>query len=88
MLRIKLVRSVIGYQPKTRRTVEALGLRKINQVVEKEDTPDIRGMLHRVKNMLEIEDGEGNRPFADARTVTKRAPRRDRLPGSSGDRKR
>ncbi len=88
MLRIKLVRSTIGYQPATRNTVQALGLRKIHQVVEHEDTPSIRGMLHRVKNMLEIEDENGNRPFADARTVTKRAPRRDRLPGSSGDRKR
>jgi large subunit ribosomal protein L30 len=84
MLRIKLVRSPIANNPRNRATVEALGLRKINQVVEHEDNPTIRGMIMKVKHMLLVEDENGNAPFADARTVVKKAPNRDRLPGSSG----
>lgn len=56
MLRIKLVRSNIGRIQKHRRTIEALGLRKIGQVVEKEDTPQIRGMINSVDFMVEVEE--------------------------------
>lgn len=59
MLRIKLIRSTVAHQWRTRRVVESLGLRKINQVVEHDDTPAIRGMVHRVKELLHVEVVEG-----------------------------
>lgn len=62
MLRIKLVRSLIGQNPRNRATVAALGLRKMQNVVLKEDTPSIRGMIHHVKHMLQVEEVEGTAP--------------------------
>ena len=59
MLRIKLVKSPIGNTRKNRLTVAALGLRKVNQVVEHNDHPSIRGMIHKVKHLLTIEEVEG-----------------------------
>ncbi|MGO1369119.1 MAG: 50S ribosomal protein L30 [Senegalia sp. (in: firmicutes)] len=53
-LKIKLTRSKIGKTEKQIRTVEALGLRKIGQVVEHEDNPQIRGMVNRINHMVEI----------------------------------
>ena len=53
-LTIKLTRSKIGKNEKQRRTIEALGLRKIGQTVEHEDTPQIRGMIDKVSHMIEI----------------------------------
>ncbi len=59
MLLIKLVKSPIANTPRNRATVAALGLRKINQVVEHADTPMIRGMIHHVKHMLVVTEAEG-----------------------------
>jgi large subunit ribosomal protein L30 len=56
MIKIKLVKSPIGKPETHRKTIEALGLRKIGQVVEKNDTPQIRGMIHQVDYMVEILD--------------------------------
>ena len=53
-LRVKLVKSPIGNNPRNRATVDALGLRKINQVVVHEDSPSIRGMLHKVRHMIDV----------------------------------
>ena len=55
-IKIKLVKSPIGKVPKHRKTIEALGLRKLHQVVEKNDTPQIRGMLKQVDYMIEVEE--------------------------------
>ncbi len=55
-LSIKLIKSVIGTKPNQRKTVEALGLRKMGQVTEKEDTPQIRGMIETVKHLVEVEE--------------------------------
>ncbi len=55
-LKIKLIKSPIGRIEKQKRTVKALGLRKIGQVVEKEDTPQIRGMIKAIDFMLEVEE--------------------------------
>ena len=68
MLRIKLIRSTVAHQWRTRRVVESLGLRKINQVVEHEATPNIVGMIHRVKELLHVEEVEGT---PKARTVSR-----------------
>ncbi len=56
MIKIKLVKSLIGRPETHRKTVKALGLRKIGQVVEKNDTPQIRGMIHQVNYMVEVID--------------------------------
>lgn len=55
-LRIKLVKSTIGRKPKHRATVQALGLRKLHQVVEKQDNPQMRGMINQVSFLLEVEE--------------------------------
>jgi large subunit ribosomal protein L30 len=47
---------VIGEKPKTRATVDGLGLRKINQTVEQVDSPSLRGMLAKVRHLVEIEE--------------------------------
>ncbi len=55
-LNVTLRRSLIGEKPKTRATVRGLGLRRVNQTVEHEDTETIRGMLHKVKHLVEVEE--------------------------------
>jgi large subunit ribosomal protein L30 len=55
-LRVKYKKSSIGYKQDQKGTVRALGLRKINQVVEHDDTPVIRGMVKKVSHLVEIEE--------------------------------
>jgi len=55
-LRITLKKSIIGAIPKHKKTVEALGLRKIHQVVVKQDNVQMRGMITQVKHLLEVEE--------------------------------
>jgi large subunit ribosomal protein L30 len=55
-LRIRLVRSTIGQKPKTRAAVRTLGLRRIDQVTERPDTPSVRGLLARVSHLVEVEE--------------------------------
>ncbi len=55
-LSVTLVKSVIGQKPKNRATVRSLGLRRLNQTVVHEDTPEIRGMLHKVQHLVEVEE--------------------------------
>ncbi|HEX9796122.1 MAG TPA: 50S ribosomal protein L30 [Anaerolineales bacterium] len=56
LIKITLKRSLIGTTQQQRGTMRALGLRKINQSVEREDTPVVRGMLDRVRHMVTIEE--------------------------------
>lgn len=58
MLRVKLVRSPIGYTVRQKRTVRSLGLNKMNQVVELVDTPQIRGMIAKVPHLVAFEEVE------------------------------
>ena len=53
-IKVKLVRSVIGNNERQRATVRSLGLRKLHQVVEREDTPVTRGMVEKVSHLVEI----------------------------------
>jgi large subunit ribosomal protein L30 len=53
-LRIRMIGSVIGCPEKQRATVRGLGLRRLNQVVEREDTPAVRGMVKKVPHLAEI----------------------------------
>lgn len=55
-VRIRLVRSIIGELPRHRRTVKALGLRKVNQAVEKEGTAPILGMARSVAHLVTVEE--------------------------------
>lgn len=55
-IKIKLVKSAIGAKPKHVKTVQALGLKKIGQVVEKKDNPQMRGMIFQVKHLVSIVD--------------------------------
>ena len=55
-LKITLVRSPIGQKPRTRATVRSLGLRKIRQSTERPDTPDVRGMLAKVRHLVDVEE--------------------------------
>ena len=53
-IKVKLVKSTIGALPKHRLTVEALGLRKIGQVLEKQDNAQMRGMVNQVSHLVKI----------------------------------
>ncbi len=53
-IKIKQTRSEIGKIKSQKETIKALGFKKIGQIVEKEDTPQIRGMINRVNHMVEI----------------------------------
>jgi large subunit ribosomal protein L30 len=53
-LKVTLKRSIIGKPEKQRRIIKALGLRRINHSVEHKDTPNIRGMIHKMSYMLEV----------------------------------
>ncbi len=55
-IKIQQIKSKIGYPVDQKRTLEALGLHKISQVVEKEDTPEIRGMIRKVHHLVTILD--------------------------------
>jgi large subunit ribosomal protein L30 len=55
-IKIKQIKSKIGYPVDQKRTLEALGLRKISQVVEKEDSPALRGMIRKVHHLVTIID--------------------------------
>ena len=48
--------SGIGYKRDQRRTIEALGLRKLHQTVVHNDTPSIRGMVFKVRHLVEVEE--------------------------------
>lgn len=55
-VKVTLRRSTIGQKPKTRATVESLGLKKIRQTVEHPDSPTLRGMLHKVRHLVDVEE--------------------------------
>lgn len=55
-LEITLTKSVIGSKPAQRKTVEALGLKKINHTVAHEDNVAIRGMINRVSHLVTVNE--------------------------------
>ncbi len=55
-IKIQQIKSKIGYPADQKRTLEALGLHKINQVVEKEDNPAVRGMVRKVYHLVKVID--------------------------------
>ena len=55
-LRVTWVKSGIGYSKDQRGTLRALGFRRLNQTVEHDDTPPIRGMISKVKHLVKVEE--------------------------------
>jgi large subunit ribosomal protein L30 len=53
-IQVKLVRSPIGYEQSQKDTVRALGLRRMHQTVEHNDTPVIRGMINKVQHLVTV----------------------------------
>jgi len=58
-LRVKWVKSAIGYPKDQKATIQALGLRKLQQTVEHEDQPVIRGMVRKVIHLVKVEEIAG-----------------------------
>lgn len=54
IIKIKQIKSRINCPSVQKRTLDALGLRKMNQVVEKQDSPEILGMVKRVRHLVEV----------------------------------
>jgi large subunit ribosomal protein L30 len=55
-IKVTLVRSPIGFPVPQKATVQALGLRHLNQTVEHQDTPALRGMLTKVIHLIRVEE--------------------------------
>jgi large subunit ribosomal protein L30 len=53
-IQVKLVRSPIGYEQSQKDTVKALGLKRMHQTVEHDDTPVIRGMINKVQHLVAV----------------------------------
>ena len=56
ILKLTQIKSSIGYKPKAKATLKALGLRKISHEVEKNDSPSIRGMINSISYLLKVEE--------------------------------
>ena len=55
-LRIKQIKSAIDHPERQKRTIKALGIGKMNQTIEVEATPQIEGMINKVKHLLSVEE--------------------------------
>jgi len=56
-LKLKLVRSLIGATERQRECVRGLGLRRLQHTVERQDTPEIRGMVEKVAHLIQVIEG-------------------------------
>ena len=56
VVRVTLVRSPIGYTKDQRATARALGLRRMHQTVEHQDTPTLRGMIQKIIHLVQVEE--------------------------------
>ena len=56
-LKITQIKSAIGYKIKAKRTLEALGIKKMNSCVTHNDTPQIRGMINTISYLFKVEEG-------------------------------
>ena len=55
VVRVTLVKSPIGYSQRHKATIKALGLHRMHQTVEHQDTPTLRGMIYKVAHLVEVE---------------------------------
>ncbi len=58
-LKITWIKSAIGYKKNQKATITALGLRKIGQSIEHDDTPQMRGMAFTVRHLVTLEEVKG-----------------------------
>ncbi len=56
-VKVKQTKSCIGFNRKQRATLRGLGLRRINHVVELQDTPSVRGMMLKVRHLITVLEG-------------------------------
>jgi len=56
MVKIKWVVSFIGCPKDMRQTIRGLGFRRMEQVLEVEDTPSVRGMIHKVRHLVNVQE--------------------------------
>ena len=56
-VRVKQVKSAIGYDQRQRATLRGLGIRRMHHEVELEDTPAVRGMIRKVIHLVRVVDG-------------------------------
>ena len=61
VLRITYRKSAIGYSKDQKDTVTALGLKRLHQTVEHQDTPQVRGMVHKVAHLVSVDGGDGGK---------------------------
>jgi len=54
-LRIKWIKSDIGYAKEQKRTLKALGFHRLNETVEHEDSPPVRGMIAKINHLVRVE---------------------------------
>lgn len=67
-IKVTLKKGLVGRPADQRGTVRALGLKKIGQTVEKEDRPEIRGMVFKIKHLVEVEEpSTGDKPRRSGR---------------------
>ena len=55
-IRVTQVKSAIGYDKRQRNHLKGLGIRRMNQTVELEDTPSVRGMINKIPHLLKVEE--------------------------------
>lgn len=72
LVKVTLRKSPIGYNRKVREILRGLGLRKINQSVVRKDCPPIRGMIFKVKHLVEVEDNASPTASKKPRAVKSR----------------
>jgi ribosomal protein L30 len=73
-LRITYRKSSIGYSKDQKATIQSLGLRKLNSVVVREDTPSVRGMLFKVQHLVGVEEVGDDHQVTPSRRVQRTAP--------------
>lgn len=56
-IKIKLIKSGIGFPEKQKKVIQGLGFSKLNQVITRPDTPEIRGMIFKIRHLVEIVTG-------------------------------
>jgi large subunit ribosomal protein L30 len=55
-VKVKLVKSTIGFDKKQEKVVTGMGLRRLGHTVELPDTPETRGMIHKVRHLVVVEN--------------------------------
>jgi large subunit ribosomal protein L30 len=55
-IKVTYTKSAIGYKQDQKGTIQALGLKKLNQTVEHVDTPQLRGMVHKVRHLVTVQE--------------------------------